>query len=982
VISPLRRLVVDRMRSRLFRRYVVPVVAVVCWAILVSGALGIWFSYRDDMETLAQLQGEKAASAALRIEHFVRDIERQLAWTTHPQPVTGPAALEQRRIDCYRLLRQAPAVSEVSLLDARGREQLRVSRVAMDVVGGGTDRSGQPVFTQTRGGKTWFGPVYFVKESEPYMTVAVAQSGGGVTVAEVNLKFIWEVVSRIRIGAHGRAYVTDARGRLIAHPDISIVLKQTDLSASDHVRAAMAAAAAGRATTFEMMATHDLQGGRALASSTVIGPLGWIVIVDQPMLEAFAPVRASMLRTGLLMLLGVLVSVAAALFLAGKMVRPLEALRAGAEKIGAGELGHRIDVQTRDELERLADQFNRMAARLQDSYATLEQKVEERTRELSEALDQQTATAEILAVISSSPNDIQPVFDAIVRSAARLCQAAFGGMVRVDGEMVAIGAGHNLTGEQNALMARTFPLRLDQAGAIGEAIRERRVVHVHDFTTVHDPSETGYVFAAAQPLFGYRTILVVPMLREGAAIGALVVWRREVAPFSDTQIAVLQTFADQAVIAIENVRLFRELQTREAALSRSVGELQALGEIGRALNSTLDIERVLATIVSRATQLTGTDAGVIYEYDEAREAFVLRATENFDEALVEILRRGHLGSGEGVSGRAASARAPVQVTDITREGAYASRVRDALIERGFRSLLAVPLLHEDRVLGTLVVNRRTPGEFPGAVVELLRTLATQSALALQNARLFREIEDKSRQLEVASRHKSEFLASVSHELRTPLNAIIGFSEVLLERMFGELNDKQEEYLQDILGSGRHLLSLINDILDLAKIEAGRMELEATEFDLPQAIENALILVRERAARRGVAVGRAVDPRLGRFRGDERKIKQVLLNLLSNAVKFTPEGGRVEVRAEPVNGAVEVSVSDTGVGIAPEDQEAIFEEFRQVGSDHAKKHEGTGLGLSLTRKFVELHGGRIWVKSVPGHGATFTFTLPVRPWPTS
>jgi signal transduction histidine kinase len=288
------------------------------------------------------------------------------------------------------------------------------------------------------------------------------------------------------------------------------------------------------------------------------------------------------------------------------------------------------------------------------------------------------------------------------------------------------------------------------------------------------------------------------------------------------------------------------------------------------------------------------------------------------------------------------------------------------------------MLSEERIVGALVVRRKAPGEFPREAVDLLQTFATQSVLAIQNARLFREIAAKSGQLEAASRHKSEFLANMSHELRTPLNAIIGFSEVLLERMFGEVNEKQIEYLEDILSSGRHLLSLINDILDLSKIEAGRMELQLTTFDLPQALESALTLVRERATKQGIALDLSVDERLGEFVGDERKIRQIVLNLLSNAVKFTPEGGRIGVAAVLADGAVEIAVSDTGIGIAPEDQEAVFEEFRQVGGDYAHKREGTGLGLSLTRKFVELHGGKIWVRSVPGRGSTFTFTLPTVP----
>jgi signal transduction histidine kinase len=354
----------------------------------------------------------------------------------------------------------------------------------------------------------------------------------------------------------------------------------------------------------------------------------------------------------------------------------------------------------------------------------------------------------------------------------------------------------------------------------------------------------------------------------------------------------------------------------------------------------------------------------------------LRATRNLEPRLVQLARGTPLRKGDqGILGRLPSERQPVQVPDIT-VGSYSSPISAALIEAGYRAVVALPLVREDRLIGALTMNRKTPGEFPPETIQLLQTFATQSALAIQNARLFRELADKSRQLEVASQHKSEFLANMSHELRTPLNAIIGFSEVLSERMFGELNEKQDEYLKDIYASGTHLLSLINDILDLSKIEAGRMELELSDFDLPTALENALMLVRERARRRAIALHTSIDNRLGEIRADERKIRQVVLNLLSNAIKFTPEGGHIEVAAMPRDGFVEVSVSDTGVGIAPEDQEAIFEEFRQVGTAD-KKAEGTGLGLTLCRKFVELHGGRIWVKSQRGEGSTFTFTIPVR-----
>jgi two-component system, NtrC family, sensor kinase len=596
--------------------------------------------------------------------------------------------------------------------------------------------------------------------------------------------------------------------------------------------------------------------------------------------------------------------------------------------------------------------------------------------ELTTALDQQTVTSDILRVISQSQTDVRPVFDAIVTSAVRLLRAHSGSLTRLVGDQIELAALTSTDNAGDANLRETFPRSLHAAGSIAHAIRDRAPLNVTD--TEVDPRRPE-AFRAMARARGYRSQVVVPLLRHGEAIGAIAVTRREPGGFTDDEIALLRTFADQAVIAIENARLLTELQARTQELSRSVGELQALGEVGQAISSTLDLETVLTTIVARAVQLSALDGGVVFEYDEGTEEFVHRAATETGGTLAEARRTTRVQKGEGVVGQTALTLEPAQVPDITVPGAYDSRLRGNLIESGVRAILAVPMVREGHIIGCLVVSRNRPGEFPAETIDLLRTFATQSALAIQNARLFQEIADKSRQLEAASRHKSEFLANMSHELRTPLNAIIGFSEVLMQRMFGELNAKQDEYLKDIYDSGRHLLSLINDILDLSKIEAGRMELELTDFDLPTAIDTALTLVRERATRRGIALQKTLDERIGSVQADERKVRQVVMNLLSNAIKFTPEGGRIQVRAMPVDGSVEVSVTDTGVGIAPEDQEAVFEEFRQVGASAAKQ-EGTGLGLALCRKFVELHGGTIWVTSAVGAGSTFTFRLPVRPWP--
>jgi len=1139
-------------RGRLFGKYVWLCGGLVSVALLANGLIEVYFSYREHQEALVTLEREKALAAATRIEQFIREIERQVGWASQPVAI-GPPTVEQRRLDLLRLLRQAPAITEVSQLDKTGREELRVSRLAMDVVGSRTDFSRDPRFTGPKTGHPYLGPVYFRNGSEPYMTLAVSGAGGGVTAAEVNLKLIWDVVSQLRIGAGGQAFAVDAGCQLVAHPDISLVLKQTNLGDLPQVRAVCRSGAttSGLSVGDEVPTiARDLSGRRVLTAAVPIPLLKWWVFVEQPLTEVFAPLYASIARTAALLVAAIALAIVASLVLARRMVTPIRALEAGAARLGAGALDQRIDVRTGDELEALAEGFNRMGAQLQESYATLEHKVEERTRELTEALEQQTATAEILRVTSESPTDIQPVLDAVASRAARLCEAhdaaiflvegavlrqraAFGtlpsfapgerrelpltrgsvtGRAVLDGETIQVEDlaaasereypdgvaferpfGHRTTlatpllregaavgailirrmevrafAEKQVALLRTFAAQaviaienvrlfeelearnhdlteaLEQQTATAEILRVisssptdlepvfatilakatqlcdaqlgavfrvvedafevaathgaspgfneflRRgpirvrppvyrpggpwqAVHLADVTATRAMDDPVWEHAVA--VEGIRTLLGVPLVKDGSIIGSLMVYRREVRPFTDKQVQLVTTFATQAIIAIENARLFEALQTRTHELARSVEQLQALGAVGQAVSSTLDLETVLTTIVSRADQLSGTDGGAIYEYDEASETMQLRATQRFAPELVEVLRTTRIPLGEGAVGTAALRRLPVQIPDLLKAGVYHGRLREVLPSHGFRAALAVPLLRENRILGGLVVSRKVPGEFPPEVVDLLRTFATQSALAIQNARLFRE-------LEAASRHKSEFLANMSHELRTPLNAIIGFSEVLGERMFGELTDKQAEYVQDILSSGRHLLELINDILDLSKVEAGRMELDLGKFDLPATLDGTLTLVRERATRRGLALELSVDPRLGAVVGDERKIRQVLLNLLSNAVKFTPEGGRISVRATLVEGAAEISVQDTGIGIAPADQALIFEEFRQAGSDYAKKQEGTGLGLALARRFVELHGGRLWVTSTLGEGATFTFTLPERSWPES
>ena len=610
---------VPKTRRRLFTKYVALFVAVVCVALLSNGIFDVFFYYQEHKTSLVRIQREQAEAAAAKISQFVKEIESQLGWTT--QLPWSAGSIEQRRFDALRLLRQVPAITELAQLDASGKERLRVSRLAMDVVASGTDFSKEPKFTEAVARKVYYGPVYFRRESEPYMTLAIAgtRRDAGVSVAEVNLKLIWDVVSQIKVGERGHAYVVDAQGRLIAHPDISLVLRNTDMSRLAQVSAARAGAAGGVASD-RVQEREDISGRKVLTAYAPVAPLGWLVFVELPATEAYAPLYAALQRLALVLLAALGFAVLAGMFLAGRMVGPIQALRAGAERIGGGDLSQRIRIKTGDELEALADQFNDMAGRLQESYAGLEQKVEERTR---------------------------------------------------------------------------------------------------------------------------------------------------------------------------------------------------------------------------------------------------------------------------------------------------------------------------------------------------------------------EVEEKSRQLEMASQHKSQFLASMSHELRTPLNAIIGLTEMMVSNAARFGTEKAAEPLRRVQRAGTHLLGLINQVLDLSKIEAGKLELSSDLVALAPLITEVVDTARPLAEQNNNRLVVKSQENLGSLTVDPMRLRQILLNLLSNACKFTKQGEVTLLARRVINQGnwIEFAVSDTGIGITPEQQAKIFEEFTQADSSTARQYGGTGLGLAITRKLARMMGGDVTLTSEAGKGSTFTVRLP-------
>jgi signal transduction histidine kinase/DNA-binding response OmpR family regulator len=793
-----------RPSGKLFWKYMVVLVALVGGVLVASGGVELYLAYQEARRAVVSLEREKAVAAAARIEQFVGEIERSIRGTAHSAtgdvlagsagPEGARALAEQRELDFLQLLRNVPAIMELRHLDASGREQIRVSRLALDALGSGENFAEAPLFRATRSGKVYYSPVYFRNESEPYMTIAVpsGETAREVTAAEVNLTAIWDVISRIRIGLVGYAYVVDSLGHLIAHPNASLVLQMRDLTAMPQVKAAREAPAASSSDEAFATLAEGLDGSSVLATHAAIPALGWHVLVEQPLSEVYAPLRVAMIWGVMIMIVGLALSVLVSVALARRMVAPIRRLQDGAARVGRGELEHRIDIRTGDELEALAAEFNAAAAQLQDSQRNLEQKVEERTVELT----------------------------------------------------------------------------------------------------------------------------------------------------------------------------------------RSIAELRGLGEVVQAVNSSLDLEQVLVTIVTRAVQLSQAKEGTIYELDEASDVFEPRANFGASEAMVEALRESRIRVGETTVGRCAVQRAPVQLADVEADGG--TRLLDILVRENIRAVLAVPLLREERVIGALVVRKSEPGEFSQAVVALLQTFAAQSVLAIQNARLFKEIQEKGEQLAAASQHKSQFLANMSHELRTPLNAIIGVTEILLEDAHDLKREDELEPLERVLRAGRHLLALINDILDLSKIEAGKMELHLESFPVAPLVEDVVKTIQPLAQKNAneLVVSWAGDA--GTIHADQTRLRQALLNLASNATKFTERGKvTINVTRMAADGFdwIAFAVVDTGIGMTPEQVARLFQEFVQADASTTRRYGGTGLGLAISRRFCQMMGGDITVESEPGRGSTFTIRLP-------
>jgi signal transduction histidine kinase/HAMP domain-containing protein len=975
-----------RRRGRLVRSYFFIFVTLIGGGMIISGLTEIYFRSYETREQIGLIQDAAANAALLKIGQFILTIEGQMKSTSISEQIAGGRFAPGNKFELMKLLYVAPAISEAAAIDGDGVPRVHVSRFRAILPDEEKDYSKSTAFLQASQGATFFGPVYFIRGSEPYMTMAVPieDSPGsviGVLQAEVDLSYIWEIVRDLQVGKAGYAYIVARSGDIIAHPNISMVLQRRKAGHLEQVRAALRPAP--NIQKAKSIVTSGLNGEKVLSSYVYLPNLDWAVIVERPLAEAYEPLYASLLRTYTLVTIGLGVALLATLYVARRVVRPLEALRWGVERISEGDLNYHLEIKTGDEIEVLAEKFNKMVDEIKNSYQSLEDNVQQRTRELAALFD--------VAATATQSLDLSPILQEVAEKITDIFGLDSTRIYLIDRAQeelrVRAAVGYNPKGFIQSVFGRG-------QGIVGKATEAGEPIIFEDVQS--DPRYAELSHSGGSKSIGYRFFAAIPIKAKGKSLGAIACNGRLARRLTEQEIRLMSSMADQIGPAIDNINLFEELREKTVALENTNHELmEALEqqtEIAKVLqvmaSSPTELRDVLATIHHNALRLCEADSGVTFVFD-GEQFRISVPTANLSPDALAYLRDLPIRPGpETPLRRAGLELRPIHTADIFADPRFSPP--EIYRREGVCAVVAAPMLKDNRLVGAIVLTRREVRPFTDRQINLLITFANQAAIALDNVHLFQALKDRTQQLaryneeikmanerlKELDRLKSSFVSNVSHELRTPLTAIEGLADNLLDGVTGPLTTKQAGYMVGIKESTERLERLINDLLDLSVIEAGKSGLKPKSFSMVSLLHEVTDTLKPMAEEKQISLEIASANGHSLAWADRDKVTQVLTNLIGNAVKFTPNRGQVTMTVNATKDEwLQVSITDTGPGIPPEETGKIFDEFYQMSRPGRDKSKGVGLGLAISKKLVEMHGGKIMVESVVGRGSHFSFTVP-------
>jgi signal transduction histidine kinase len=934
-------------------------------ALLVVVVAGYSYMVTQIRREAAALQSELASVTGEQIRTFVRRKIERFSDNADALSLYQLGSKEQQLL-LSLLAKNDSSFTDASIINSQGMEVVKVSDRKVYFPSDLTDQSKSPKFIKALKGEDYISPVYTSTQAQPYVTLAIplwgaAQSIVGVASAEADLSFLWEAIGKIRFGTAGYAYLVDERGNLIAHKDAALVLKRMNLGQVDGVKKFLRNPK--RSDSTPAHEGRGLTGSLVLVTYAPVPELGWSVILEEPLDAALANVEILKRSALVFLVVGLFVGAAIIAWVSQKITSPIQELRQDVATIGAGNLEHRAEIRTGDEIEELAAEFNRMTDALQNSYATLEQKVDQRTKEISALYSVTTAVNESLALRS--------ILDAVIAKIAEIFRFESTRVFLFNDEMEELEVQASFeTANEYSTPTRTFKRG---EGIIGRVAESAEPMIFEDIRT--DPRYAALSASKAKYQAKLSFFAVFPIKTQSRVFGAILFNARSPRKLTSDETRLLTSMSEHLAVAVEKASLFRQSERRSQQLS-------VLNTIGAAVSQSLDLEMVVKEAIEKMIETLNFDASWIYILDPAEEELRLKAYKGLDEEVARSMNRRNLSA--GISGKIFETGKRLVFEELQNDIGYEQvRPRNEVGFLGFASAAGFPIKAKEKVIGVLHLANKARRHFVPDELQLIESIAQEIGVAAENARLFEEVNQKTAELgqmnselQEANRAKSEFISAMSHELRTPLNVIMGNAELTGSGFFGDITAEQKKSMTQIQHHSKFLLKLVNDVLALSRLDAKKMSMELATVDIDEVIAHVQSQAEQLNRLNRLQVCWDLEPDLPTIVTDVTKLEEILQNLISNAFKFTPRG-RIEVRVRniPEVSRIEFSVADTGIGIEEHDVERIFKAFEQIREAHTGDFNGVGLGLNIVKKYLDLMHGDIRVESHAGEGSTFTFSVP-------